>query len=57
MIHLYRLLTKLEGLGWAEEIDKMNNYNRVDFLDKLFIKEPESFSQGWIHVLALAHVS
>jgi hypothetical protein len=47
----------LEGLGWAEEIDKMNNYNRVDFLDKLFIKEPESFSQGWIHVLALAHVS
>ena len=56
MIQLYRLFIKLEGLGWAEEISKLDVYSRDSLEHTFFDKAPKSFPQGQIRVFRSAYI-
>ena len=52
--YLYRLLAKLEDLGWGEEISKMRSDESSDIYNTLLNKERiGTFAQGFICVLVL----
>ena len=56
LIHLYRLLLKLEELGWGEELSRMYPCERSRIYYTLLNQEPHqvgNFPQGKIYVSVL----